>query len=149
MIYYYETDAKDLDIIEDMWKNLICHLQSKSTYFSSDYKQRVFEERKKQFIEISKNGQLRLDIVKDEKKYVGYCVSSIINGKGAVDSIYVDNDYRENGIGRKLIELVLGWMEFNGVLDIEILITFGNEEALAFYENFGFHPKNMLLHKKF
>lgn len=138
---------KTYDIIEDMWKNLIYHLQSKSTYFSNDYKQRFFEERKKQLIQIADNGQLRLDIVKDGKKYVGYSVSSIINGKGAVDSIYVDPYYRENGIGRKLMELALGWMEFNSVLDVEILITFGNKNALEFYENFGFCPKNILLKK--
>lgn len=148
MITYLETDEKDIDCVEEMWKNLIYHLQSESKYFSESYKNRDFKERKKQFIQNAEEGQLRLDIAKDRKKNVGYCVSSIINRKGIFDSIYVEERYRKQGVGKTLMERTIEWMNLNNVTDFEIMLTFGNTEALKFYQSFGFYPKNMILKKK-
>jgi len=148
MITYHETDEKDIEIIADMWKNLIHHLQSRSKYFPMDYKHLIFEERKKQFLKIAETEKLRLDIVKDGKKCIAYSVSSIIDEKGFVDSLYVAEPSRNAGIGNKLMERSLNWMEINGVSDFEILVSYGNEDALKFYEKYDFYPKHLILKKK-
>lgn len=148
MLNYYETDEKDLELIEPLWKKLIYHLQSKSTYFSLDYKSLIFEERREQLIKIAESGQLRLDIVTEGTEYMGYCVCSIVDGKGFIDSLFVDQQYRKRGIGNKLMERALNWMDIHSVSDIEILMSFGNDAALGFYEKYGFYTKNMILRKK-
>lgn len=148
MITYHETDEKDLEIIEFMWTKLIHHLQSQSKYFPMDYPRLIFEERKEQLINVAENGKLKLDIVKDGKNYLAYCVSSIINEKGSVDSLYVDKHWRNEGIGNKLMERTLNWMKINDVSDFEILVSYGNEKALKFYEKYGFYPKHLILKKK-
>lgn len=148
MITYHETDENDLEIISDMWKNLINHLQSQSKYFPDDYQHLIFEERKKQLIRIAESGKLRLDLVKNGNYYLGYSVSSIVGAKGSVDSLYVAQPHRNEGIGNKLMERSLNWMELNGVSDLEILVSYGNKDALKFYEKFGFYPKHLILKKK-
>lgn len=148
MITYHETDEKDLEIIEDMWKGLIHHLVSQSQYFPMDYQSLIFEERKEQFLKIAETGKLRLDIVKNGENYLAYSVSSIINDKGSVDSLFVAQHYRNEGIGNKLMERTLNWMEINGVSDFEILVSYGNKNALKFYEKYGFYPKHLILKKK-
>ena len=148
MITYHETDENDLEIIADMWKKLIHHLQSESKYFPMDYQRLIFEDRKEQFTKIAETGKLRLDIVKDGNNYVAYSVSSIINLKGFLDSLYVDKHYRNEGIGSKLMERSLKWMEANDVWDFEIMVSYGNEEALQFYKKYDFYPKHLILKKK-
>lgn len=91
---------------------------------------------------------MRLDIVKDGKKCIAYSVSSIIDEKGFVDSLYVAEPSRNAGIGNKLMERSLNWMEINGVSDFEILVSYGNEDALKFYEKYDFYPKHLILKKK-
>jgi len=148
MITYHETDENNLEIIAELWKSLIHHLQSQSKYFPQDYQRLIFEDRKRQFLKIAETGKLRLDIVKDEKNYLAYSVSSIIDAKGSVDSLYVAQPYRNKGIGNKLMERSMSWMEINGVSDFEILVSYGNEDALKFYEKYGFYPKHLILKKK-
>ena len=103
MITYHETDEKNLEIIENLWKSLINHLRSQSKYFPMDYESLTFEKRKEQFIKITETGKLRLDIVKDGNNYLAYSVSSIMDGKGSIDSLYVAQPYRNEGIGNKLM----------------------------------------------
>jgi len=148
MITYNETDEKDLELISDMWKKLIHHLQSQSTYFPMDYQCLSFEKRKEQFENIAESGKLRLDIVKDGENYLGYSVSSIVGEKGSVESLYVDKRCRKEGIGNKLMERSLDWMKLNEVSDLEILVSYGNEDALKFYEKYEFYPKHLILKKK-
>jgi ribosomal protein S18 acetylase RimI-like enzyme len=148
MITYNETDENDLELISDMWKKLIHHLQSKSKYFSMDYQNLLFETRKDQLKNIAESGKLRLDIVKDGENYLAYSVSSIVDEKGSIDSLYVDKQYRNDGIGNKLMKRALNWMELNDVPDFEILVSYGNENALKFYEKYDFYPKHLILKKK-
>lgn len=148
MITYNETDEKDLELISGMWKKLIHHLKSQSKYFTMDYQCLSFEKRKEQFENIAESGKLRLDIVKDGKNYLGYSVSSIVGEKGSVESLYVDKRCRKEGIGNKLMERSLDWMKLNEVSDLEILVSYGNENALKFYEKYEFYPKHLILKKK-
>jgi diamine N-acetyltransferase len=148
MITYNETDENDLELISDMWKKLIRHLQSKSKYFPMDYQHLLFETRKDQLKTIAESGKLRLDIVKDGENYLGYSVSSIVDEKGSIDSLYVDKQYRNEGIGNNLMKRALNWMELNDVPNFEILVSYGNEDALKFYEKYDFYPKHLILKKK-
>lgn len=148
MINYNETDEKDLEVISDMWKKLILHLQSQSKYFPTDYQCLTFEKRREQFENIAESGKLRLDIVKDGENYLAYSVSSIVDEKGSIESLYVDKRCRKEGIGNKLMERALDWMELNEVSDLEILVSYGNENALKFYEKYEFYPKHLILKKK-
>jgi ribosomal protein S18 acetylase RimI-like enzyme len=148
MITYNETDENDLELISDMWKKLIHHLQSKSKYFPMDYQHLLFETRKDQLKNIAESGKLRLDIVKDGENYLAYSVSSIVDEKGSIDSLYVDKQHRNEGIGNELMKRTLNWMELNDVPNFEILVSYGNEDALKFYEKYNFYPKHLILKKK-
>jgi len=67
--------------------------------------------------------------VRDGSSHLAYDVNSIMDEKGPVNSLYVDQPYRNEGIGNKLMESWLNWMEINGVSDFEILVSYGNKDA--------------------
>jgi diamine N-acetyltransferase len=145
MIKYFKTDEKELDRIKDLWNKLRLQHQLKSSYFSKDYETIVFEDRKEQLLKKSEKWVLKVDLAFDNDNLVGYCVSSVSNDKGEIDSIFIEKKYRSVGIGDKLMKRALTWMDNMGVKNKKILISFGNEEAIEFYSRYGFYPKHILL----
>jgi len=150
MILYYETDENGLDNIKELWEKLNSHHKARSKYFSQDYEKIVFQDRKEQLIKKIGNGSLRIDLAFDTviDHAVGYCVSSISNGKGEIDSIFVDENFRSSGIGDNLMKRALRWMDINEIMNREVKLSAGNNDAIQFYSHYGFHPKHILLKQR-
>ncbi|GLC82983.1 GNAT family N-acetyltransferase [Lacrimispora brassicae] len=58
---------------------------------------------------------------------------------GCLSNLYLRDQYRSMGIGSKLFEMTMEWLEsFTDVNVIFVYISNGNEDALDFYLNHGF-----------
>ena len=145
MISYFETDEKELDLIKDLWEKLNLHHQLRSKKFHQDYLNIHFEHRKDELIKKSNKGKLRLDLALDNTKVIGYCISSYSNENGAIDSINVEEKFRNLGIGDTLMKRALIWMDSNNVENRQVKISVGNDVAIKFYKKYGFHPKHIIL----
>jgi len=62
-----------------------------------------------------------------------------------LESIYVDKEFRSQGIGETLVKRTLSWMEQQGANAKMVVVAVGNEEVLGFYARFGFLPRQILL----
>ncbi|SCG86695.1 GNAT family N-acetyltransferase [Methanobacterium congolense] len=146
-ISYIEGNEKDLDLIQPLWEKLRQHHQKKSEHFQNHYQNFDFQERKEDLLKKSAEGSMRVDLAEDPKnRVVGYCVSSLSTElEGEIDSIYVDEAWRSEGIGSRLMERALEWMDENHVKKRRILVANGNEEALEFYERYGFYHRATVL----
>lgn len=150
-ISYIEINNNQIGIIKPLWNKLRDHHHELSTHFPEKYKITKFEERKDEILEKSKNGELKIDIAKNEDKneYIGYCISSISEDNvGEIDSIFLDENYRSSGIGNTLMSRALNWMDEKGVKSKKIVVAVGNEELLSFYEKFDFLPRHIILEQK-
>jgi diamine N-acetyltransferase len=139
-----------LDRIAPLWEELNNHHIEKSVYFSKEIKSRSFESRKKAIG--SKAKDLRADIAIDlkEKKDVGYCISTIAdNNVGEIDSIFIREAYRKHGLGKKLMEIALAWLDDHGVVNRKLTVAWGNDEAVDFYKRFEFYPSGIQLVQKY
>ena len=68
------------------------------------------------------------------------------NNKGyLIDGLYVDIEYRNNGIATKLIEKTLTITEKVDFIDINVMAN--NVEAINLYKNFGFNEFKISLRK--
>jgi len=67
------------------------------------------------------------------------CVSS----QYCLHKIFVDHDFRKNGIGAKLLELVVGEMDNIGA-DCFLTVDPANTSAVTLYEKFGFSEKMLV-----
>ncbi|HMK54057.1 MAG TPA: GNAT family N-acetyltransferase [Methanobacteriaceae archaeon] len=145
---FIETGAEDLDLIQPLWEKLNEHHQNKKSDFQDHYENFTFQERKEALIEKAHGGFMRIDLVKDEKSniYVGYCITTISpEHEGEVDSIYVEKKCRSRGIGDQLMKRSLAWMERKDVKTKEVAVAIGNQEAISFYERYGFRPRIIIL----
>jgi diamine N-acetyltransferase len=145
------VSKEDLDLIEPLWQKLKKHHQIISSHFQEKYQNNNFETRKQEIITKSREGKLRIELAEDSAKFsiIGYCISSISSkGEGEIDSIYIEENYRSQGMGQELMQRTLQWMSNENVEDIKITVSVGNEELLPFYQLFGFFPRHMILENK-
>jgi diamine N-acetyltransferase len=144
-VIYLSVGEQGLDQIRPLWECLIEHLKTRSTFFKRWFKSRTFDERKSELLKKSAGGKLHVDLALDDGHCIGYCVSSVSDEAGEIDSIFVEECHRSRGIGGQLMRRALSWMEDENAQIVKVSASVGNEEALPFYMHYGFLPKNIVL----
>jgi ribosomal protein S18 acetylase RimI-like enzyme len=147
-IHYIKTDQQGLEIVKPLWERLRNHHASVSRYFSEQIMKNTFEERSSNILKKAEQGIINIIVAKDEEtdEFIGYCIGTISKAnQGEVDSIYLLDQYRGNGIGDVLMTRTLEWFREQGVEDIGISVLYGNESVLQFYEKYGFYPRLYVL----
>ncbi len=149
-IDYIETGAEGIDQIRPLWEQLVLHHKATSTHFKEVYDHFTFEKRRADLLNKSLGGLLRVDIANDRDtgRNVGYCVSSLKNNEGEIDSIFIDPDYRAAGIGSAFMERALAWVDGQHATVKRVAVAVGNEDVFGFYEKFGFLPRQVILEQK-
>lgn len=67
---------------------------------------------------------------------------------GVVHNLYVSPAYRNREIGRQLLEHAERILKDRGADHVRLEVLEGNERALSFYENMGYHPYRVTLRKR-
>ena len=147
MSYKIEFGGRELlGSVEILWKELNRIHEAKSPYFNEDFSSFSFETRKRELIEKSERGSLRVVIASDQQgRIIGYCISSIEGREGEIDSIFVTEANRRKGIGAKLVEDSMHWLHRNSAEKITVAVVYGNEEVFDFYRKFGLFPRVTIL----
>lgn len=57
---------------------------------------------------------------------------------GTFKLLYVEKDYRGLGIGEKLTDMAMEWLESSKADDLWVYVANGNEKVGRFYERYGF-----------
>ena len=136
-----------VDFIKPLWEKLNEYHEVKSNYFSDKYKNNTFKKRKSKFIS-NNNLKVRIDLIKDIEKnlYIGYCISTIdVELTGEIDSLFIEEEYRKDGLGDKLMKEAIKWLDLNKVKTKVIAVAEGNEEVLEFYKRYGFYKRRIVL----
>jgi GNAT superfamily N-acetyltransferase len=110
-----------------------------------------FSGRKKGLLEKNEFGKLKVDLVKlkGSARYFGYCISSIAQEHvGEIESIFVEDEFRNQGLGHQLMQTALAWMEKEQVKSKIVGVVYGNEKAFPFYARHGFFPSAIILRQK-
>ena len=108
----------------------------------------TFAARRDELLEKNRDRALRLELAFDPAAGapVGYCVASgVPGGHGEVESIFVDEAYRNRGIGSALLEHASTWMDEIGTVEQALSVFAGNDRALPFYARHGFSPRFVIL----
>lgn len=145
---YIVTDHRDIDAIAPLWEMLNRHHQSITEHFAERYRGMTFDRRKDYFLKKAQWGAVRVELAMDTScgRYIGYCVSSVSkNGEGEIDSIFVETGFRGLGIGGRLVENALDWMDQKQAKEKKVVVVEGNIEAMAFYSRYGFFPLHRVL----
>lgn len=140
-ITFKPGNEKLLDETKELWEELNqLHLE-KSHDFKKHYASYTFQMRKDRLNAYAGKGKLSVMIAYDKDVKIGYCIASVVDGVGEIDSIYITPDYRDSHVGSTLINISLNWIKLNNTKKIIVAVSAGNEEVLNFYSQFGFAPR--------
>ncbi len=137
--------AEQIDVIEPLWRELNALHLEKSYCFKEYFTNFTFRERCEKWLAMD---ALKIIAAGKNGGLVGYCVASIYNGAGEIDSIYLQPEVRGASLGKELMEAALSWLAGQGCTRIGISVVEGNEEVIPFYEKFGFKVKSRVLELK-
>jgi ribosomal protein S18 acetylase RimI-like enzyme len=147
-LIYLDVGAEGIDRVRPLWEKLNAHHAVLSRRFGSAIRIRTFDARKQKLLAKADSGKLRVDLVSadSDEPSVAYCISTIsTDGVGEIDSIFVEEHLRGQGVGTELMRRALAWLESIKATSKIVSVMTENEEALAFYRRFGFHPRTILL----
>jgi len=134
----------DVDTIKSLWEGLNAHHLLMSNNFKRFYTDFKFERR---IESLGKKERLITFIAQDMGKNIGYCIASVNDLAGEIDSIFIQDQYRRTGIGTKLITSAIKWLEKQKCDTIRVGIADGNKAAIGFYKRFGFAERMVVMQK--
>ncbi|KMN45441.1 GNAT family N-acetyltransferase [Bacillus sp. LK2] len=139
----------EIEIIRDSLDKLHEYHNSKSKYFSGDYPRITFEERIEEYKRNSKYGEYRIELLIDSEtdNILGFCIAYSKKISGKIEVLFVDEKYRRNGFGLKLMNSAVEWFKEQQIDDIELTVVYGNE-AVSFYQKLGFYPRSIIMTTK-
>ena len=145
---YRVSGTESLDDIRPLWEKLRAHYSPLLSRFGHETPPFMFEPRKQEILGKAAPGKTRIELVRivSEEVDIAYCVSTVSpDGRGEIDSMFVEERCRGCGIGSELVRHALVWMESAEASSKVVTVAYANERVLAFYRRLGFHARTILL----
>jgi len=140
-----ELDRESYHEIEGLWEGLNAFHGEVAENFKDHFAALTFEKRMQA---VFRKEHCAIFAAADNAEYTGYCIASVEKRRGEVDSLFVDPACRRRGVGAKLIEAALDWLDEKGCAEIYLFVSEGNESVLEYYQQFGFYKRFDLLQRK-
>jgi len=108
------------------------------------------------FVEFSKSNDKLVLVAQDRNNIVGFLTAMItttlpifVQRKyGSLNDMFVKQEHRGKGIGKKLLKTAIGWFEQKHIRRIELRVDSKNRDAIAFYKTHAFKIRGYTMKKK-
>jgi GNAT superfamily N-acetyltransferase len=140
MVEIVDVPKQKIGCIRNLWEKLNQLHYDDSVYFEDHYVSFTFEKRVAAFADIE-DANLKISVVKDGPRFLGYCVSSIEGLHGEIDSLYLEEELRGRGIGKRLVEAHIAWMKGRGCDRVRLAVSYGHDSVREFYHRMGFFER--------
>lgn len=166
----YDIISEDnIFVVKELCNDLMTYQKSLAHIHPEFFDNMSFETRMIPSIKSSKANYIV--VAKDEDKVIGYAYSTIApkntysggfatlqcdaffdfdsvktEDVGCLSQFYIKDNYRNTGIGTELFNMSINWLNsFEGINDLFIFVSNGNDNALKFYQNKGFKVSHQIL----
>ena len=144
MIEIREAREEELLKISALWGDFMAYNAAFNDSFKVKKKARAIFS--KEMNEHGDNPDCRLAVAVDNGGLIGFCYSYIsskpryfkLEKFGFIGDLYVQDDYRERGIGRLLVDDALDFFKKRKISQIELLVAQKNVNTVKFWESIGF-----------
>lgn len=145
---YRLIGADGIEVVRPLWEKLRTHHSPLLAGFPGATPPFNFAPRKQELLAKAAAGKIRIELVSvaPGAPDIAYCISTVsADGRGEIDSMFVEEPFRGRGIGSELVRQALAWLASAGASSNMVTVAHANEQALAFYQRFGFQPRTILL----
>lgn len=140
------ANISEIGRIRHLWEQL--HEYNKSLhlrYFGYELKEK-WDHKQQEFLKRIGESRIKFDIVQTDTQIVGYCISSITGAlEGEIVSIYIIPEYRNHGIGKRLMDEHIKWLKNNDAKSIFLYVHPCNIDAIRFYWRYNFFSNSPLM----
>lgn len=140
-------DKQQFSLIRELWEELNKIHYNDSVNFKNYFESFTFDQRIKAFESIE-DKYIRIEIVQIKDEIIGYCISTITNEIGDIQSLFIDSEYRSHGFGEKLVNNALSWFRSADCNRYQVTVAEGHESVFGFYKKMGFYPRKTVLEYK-
>ncbi|MFT9494580.1 GNAT family N-acetyltransferase [Anaerosolibacter sp.] len=147
MVEFYDITYDEIKVIKGLWEKNRQYHERSSEYFRELYQSINFEQRIKG-LEVFDQDLLKITVARKNDAYIGYCLSTVSNGKGEVESIHVDAACRGDGVGEELMKRHIQWLRNKNCTVIGVTVSQENESTISFYKKLGFYPNTVYMQLK-
>ena len=144
-----QITREEIEILRKPLVKLHEYHNCKSKHFYGRYPRITFEERIEEYRKNAKLGEYRIELLTgvETNNIIGFCIAYSKKVSGKIEVLFIDEKYRRNGLGVKLMSSALEWFGENHINEIELTVVYGNE-AVSFYEKLGFYPRSIIMATK-
>lgn len=147
VIELFDIGYDEIGIIRKLWEMNRVYHENTSEYFKESYCGLDFDQRMKGFSVIDQ-ASMKITVAKNNEEYIGYCISTALNGKGEVESVHVEQSSRGDGVGTRLVQEHLDWMRQKNCSVIGVTVSQENAATIGFYRKLGFFPNTIYMQQK-
>ena len=147
-IDYIDVDHSQVNLIEELRERFVPFHLSLGTDFPEEYDREAMDRNMKKFLARAGKGAMRIFLARDRisERYVGFCMATLDpEGEGMIESFLVLDECRGSGIGTRLFQNALDWLEARSAVSIKLNVLPRNVRAIRFYERFGFRPLSLIM----
>lgn len=140
---------EEIEILRQPLEKLHQYHNSISTYFSGSYPRTTFEARIEDYRKNAAFGEYYIELLTDIEtdSIIGFCIAYSKKVSGKLEVLFVDEKFRGQGLGVKLMHSAMAWFHSKHIDEIELTVVYGNE-AVSFYEKLGFYPRSTIMTTK-
>jgi len=135
---------EDLPKLGELWSDFMTYNAAFNDSFKTNKKARgIFMS---EMTERNQNPDCRLAVAESDGDLVGFCYSYIslkpkyfkLDKFGFIGDLFVRDEFRRNGIGRKLVDDAFDFFRRRKIKQIELLVAIKNVNTIKFWEAVGF-----------
>lgn len=146
-----EATNKDTDVIMDFWIKSLIDAKRFDRNFNAEKPAHFLKRIYSKFFKGCK-----YFLAEEDGKIVGFVAGKIedkpgfyIERKiGILFQVFVEEEYRNKGIGIRLIKKFISWLKYKKIKNIRLEVFLNNRTALKLYENLGFKEFKIEMRKK-
>ena len=139
-----DIPRSEISRIADLWELNRRHHEEITPCFKEKYRGKRFEDRMASLTDCPEE-DLRISLVEEDGRAVGYCLSRMDGDRGELETLHVEASARGRGYGKALINRHIAWMKESGCKTIGVTVLADNVDTVEIYKRLGFHPDTMYM----
>lgn len=149
-IEYCDVDESQVHLIAELRAQFVRLNRALAPEFAREYTDETMAKNLRGFLDKAARGEMRIFLARDAEanRYVGFCMTTLVEGEGFIESFLVEEGLRGSGIGTRLFQNALDWLESRSARSIGLNVLPANEAAIRFYRRFGFSPLKLTMKRK-
>ena len=144
-----KAKINELKIIQDLNHDLFASDGPRDQFLNHEW---PYEDGKKYFIKrMSEPNSICLVAIVDNQ-IIGYLAGELLKTESwrpvkriELQNMFVKDQFRNLGVGKKLVSEFLKWSKSKGVKKVLVVAYVTNQRAINFYEKSGFEPESLSL----